>query len=41
MPDYTATDLQDVFVYAIIDEYLQSSKHRCQTRCSATFLAAK
>lgn len=36
MPDYTATDLQDVFVYAIIDEYLQNSKHRWQTRCSAT-----
>lgn len=41
MPDYSVTDLQDVFVYAIIDEYLQSSKHRCQTRCSATGLAAK
>ncbi|MFB9864903.1 IS982 family transposase [Rufibacter immobilis] len=41
MPDYTAPDLQDVFVYAIIDEYLQNSKHRCLTRCSATGQPAK
>jgi hypothetical protein len=41
MPDYSVTDLQDVFVYAIIDEYLHNSKHRRQTRSSATGLPAK
>jgi len=41
MPDYTISDLQDVIVYAIIDEYLQNCKHRCQTRCSAIGTPAK
>ena len=41
MPDYTASDLQDVFVYTIIAEYIQNSKHRCQTRCSATGVPVK
>lgn len=41
MPNYTVADLQDVFVYAIIDEYLQNCKHRSQTRCSATGTPAK
>jgi len=41
MPNYTVPDLQDVFVYAIIDEYLQNCKHRCQTRCSAIGTPAK
>lgn len=41
MPNYHASDLQDVFVYAMIDEYLKTSKHFCQTRCSATGVKAK
>lgn len=41
MPNYNASDLQDVFVYAMIDEYLKNSNHFCQTRCSATGVAAK
>lgn len=41
MPNSHASDLQDVFVYAMIDEYLKNSKHFCFTRCSATGIAAK
>lgn len=41
MPNYSVTDLQDVFVYAIIDEYLKNSKHRRQTSTSAIGLPAK
>lgn len=41
MPNDSVTDLQDVFVYAIIDEYLQNCKHRRQTRCSAIGIPAK
>jgi hypothetical protein len=41
MPDYTAADLQDVFVYAMIDEYLKESKHLCQKRASAIGLPVK
>lgn len=41
MPDYTASDLQDVFVYAMIDEYLKESKQHCQKRASAVGLPVK
>jgi hypothetical protein len=41
MPDYTASDLQDVFVYAMIDEYLKENKHYCQKRASAIGLPVK
>jgi hypothetical protein len=41
MPDYTPADLQDVFVYAMIDEYLKESKHICQKRASAIGLPVK
>ncbi len=41
MPDYHTSDLQDVFIYAMIEEYIKNSKHFCATRCSATGVAAK
>ncbi len=30
MPTYTPTDLQEVFIYAMIGEYLKESKPFCQ-----------
>ncbi len=41
MPNYHASDLQDVFVYAMIDECLETSRHFYQTRCSATGVKVK
>lgn len=41
MLNYTPADLQDVFVYAMIDEYLKESKHLCRKRASAIGLPVK
>ena len=41
MADYTPADLQDVFIYAMIDEHLKESKHLCQKRASAIGLPVK
>lgn len=41
MLSYTPADLQDVFVYAMIDEYLKESKHLCYKRASAIGLPVK
>lgn len=41
MLNHTPADLQDVFVYAMIDEYLKESKHFCQKRASAIGLPVK